>query len=131
MLVKQQIYCCGCDEKVHARLTDGKEIYPHRPDLAGLPFWKCDDCQNYVGCHHKTKARTTPLGIIPTKEIMHARSHVHRILDPLWRSGKMDRKEVYAKLTKELGWKYHTANIRSVSEARQVYKTIRGLSCPQ
>ena len=127
MEIKRQIYCCGCGEDVHARLTDGKEIYPHRNDLADLPFWKCDDCENYVGCHHKTEARTTPLGIIPTREIMQARSHVHRILDPLWKSGKMKRKQVYARLTEKLGWKYHTANIRSVEEARQVYSLVRDM----
>lgn len=50
-----QIHCCGCGETVTARLTDGREIYPHRQDLSGLPFWKCDTCGNYVGCHREIK----------------------------------------------------------------------------
>ncbi len=46
------------------------------------------------------------------------------ILDPIWESGAMKRKEVYAHLTKALGWKYHTAQIRSIEEARRVYRLI-------
>jgi len=119
------IRCCECGDKVQARLTDGTEIYPHRPDLKELPFWKCDQCGNFVGCHHKTKNRTRPLGCIPTPEIKNARKEIHKILDPIWQSGKMSRKDIYAKLTKELGWKYHTANIRSIEEARQVYRIVK------
>lgn len=122
-----KIYCCGCEKKVTARLTDGAEVYPHRSDLHDLPFWKCNACGNFVGCHHKTKNRTNPLGIIPTKEIKAARQRIHRILDPIWQSGKMPRKVVYAKLSKLLGWNYHTASIKSVSEAREVYRAIEGM----
>lgn len=83
-MTMRAIYCCGCKADVGARLTDGREIYPHRADLAALPFWKCDACGNAVGCHHKTKERTRPLGCIPTPELKTARSHIHRVLDPLW-----------------------------------------------
>ena len=65
----RHIHCCECSEKVNARLTDECEIYPHRQDLKSLPFWKCDTCGNHVGCHHKTKNRTQPLGCIPSDEI--------------------------------------------------------------
>lgn len=123
----REIHCCGCDKRVQARLTDGCEIYPHREDLASLPFWKCDECGNYVGCHHKTKNRTHPLGVIPTKEIKNARRHIHRILDPLWKSGRFKRKALYRKITDHVGWKYHTAKIRSVDEARQVYAFLKEL----
>lgn len=84
----REIYCSGCGVKVKARLTDGGEIYPHRPDLSDLPFWKCDTCGNYVGCHHKTEDRTRPLGIIATPELRNAKNHIHRILDPLWQTGR-------------------------------------------
>ena len=123
--MNREIYCCGCGEKVQARLTDGGEIYPHRQDLYSLPFWKCDACGNYVGCHHKTKNRTAPLGCIPTPELKNARNYIHRLLDPIWQSGKMGRKEIYKKRSDELGWKYHTAQIRSVEEARKVYRIVK------
>ena len=121
IIVMRMIRCCGCDgEKVEARLTDGSEIYPHRKDLYSLPFWKCDACGNFVGCHHKTKNRTQPLGCIPTPELKNARKHIHKLLDPIWESGKMKRKDIYAKISERVGWKYHTAQIRSVEEAREI-----------
>lgn len=124
-----RLYCCQCQCDVEARLTDGREIYPHRADLADLPFWKCNACSNHVGCHWKTKDRTRPLGNIPTKELKNARQHIHRILDPIWKSGKMPRGKVYAMLAKELGIKeYHTAEIKTIDEARRIYAIVRDIS---
>ncbi|QEL14755.1 zinc-finger-containing protein [Limnoglobus roseus] len=122
------IFCCGCSEKVTARLTDGREVYPHRKDLGSLPFWKCDGCGNYVGCHHKTKDRTNPLGNIPTPEMRNARQHIHRILDPLWQSKRFRRKDLYAKLSDHLGFGYHTAQLRTLDEARKAYAFIKELA---
>ncbi len=119
------IYCCGCSNKVDARLTTGAEIYPRRPDLAALPFWVCDACGNYVGCHHKTANPTQPLGCIPTPELSAARQHIHRLIDPAWKSGKISRKALYEKIGTAVGRRYHTAQIRSVEEARQVYRAAR------
>lgn len=123
-----EIHCCGCNKKIQARLTDGKEIYPHRKDLSGMPFWKCDTCKNFVGCHHKTKNRTAPLGCIPTPEIKTARKHIHALLDPLWKTGEWNRNELYALISEEIGWNYHTAKIRSVEEGRKVYRIIKRLA---
>lgn len=114
------IRCCGCGEKVEARLTDGADIYPHRPDLHSLPFWKCDGCGNYVGCHHKTKNRTEPLGNIPTPELREERKHLHALLDPLWKSGRFHRKDLYDRISKHVGFPFHTATLRTVEEARKV-----------
>lgn len=123
-----KIYCCDCRKEVEATLTDGREIYPHREDLYHLPFWKCNRCDNYVGCHHKTKDRTKPLGCIPNEEIKDARKHIHLVLEPLWKKNLIDRKKLYQMISKELGYKYHTANIKSIEDARVVYKTIMKIS---
>ncbi len=123
-----EIYCCGCEEKVEARLTDGSEIYPHRNDLHELPFWRCAACGNYVGCHHKTKNRTAPLGCIPTPEIRKARQEIHKILDPLWQTRRFKRKELYQKISDVIGWKFHTSKTRSIEECREVYRVIRDIS---
>lgn len=120
-----KLYCCECMCDVWARLTDGKEVYPHRDDLHDLPFWKCDTCGNHVGCHHKTKQRTRPLGNIPNKAIRAARSHIHRILDPLWMKKKIPRGKLYARITKELGYQYHTAEIKTVQDARNIYSIVK------
>jgi hypothetical protein len=122
------IFCCGCFDSVKARLTDGREIYPHRKDLWSLPFWICDKCSNYVGCKHKTSVPTDPLGNIPTKELRDARQHIHKILDPIWKSGKISRNKLYRTVSDRLGYEYHTAEIRTIEEARRVYKTIARLA---
>lgn len=122
------LWCCGCQTNVEARLTDGKEVYPHRDDLHDLPFWKCDACKNTVGCHHKTPDRTKPLGNIPTKELKKARQHIHAILDPIWKNGAMPRGKVYARLSCRLGYDYHTGEIKSIDEARTIYRTVREIA---
>lgn len=125
---EKTIYCCGCKADVSARLTDGREIYAHRPDLADLPFWKCDACRNFVGCHHKTRDRTKPLGCIPTPEIKNARQHIHRVLDPIWKNKRISRGSVYAEIASRMGTpEYHTAEIRSVEQAREVYRIVKSI----
>lgn len=123
-----KLYCCGCEIKIDARLTNGAEVYPHRMDLHELPFWKCDVCGNFVGCHHKTDKPTNPLGHIPTKELKKARQHIHRILDQIWQNGAINRSQLYKEISDQLGWKYHTAKIKSVEEARKVYRIVREIS---
>jgi hypothetical protein len=125
----RELICCGCQREVLARLTDGLEVYPHRPDLSDLPFWKCDICGNHVGCHHKTKDRTRPLGNIPTKELKNARQHIHRILDPIWQHGTMPRGKLYSRIAKALGLvEYHTAEIKTIEQARTVYAVVRDIA---
>lgn len=123
----REIRCVACESKVMARLTDGAEMHSHREDLASLPFWICDSCGNFVGCHHKTKDRTRPLGCIPTPELKRARQHLHKLIDPLWQSKKIKRSALYKRLSDQLGWKYHTASIRSVDEARDIYRMVQAL----
>ena len=119
-----KIYCCGCEREIKARITWGKEIYPFNKHMRGIPFWICDTCGNYVGCHHKTNDRTKPLGCIATPEIKNARSHIHKLLDPLWRDKLIGRGEIYKLISKEFGYQYHTANIKTLEQGRVVYRII-------
>lgn len=121
----QNIYCCSCGFVVRARLTSGREIYPHRPDLFGLPFWRCEGCSNYVGCHHKTNQPTRPLGVIPTPELTAARRRIHAILDPLWQTQKVSRRRLYTELSDVLGRQYHTAELRSMQEVNLVMSALQ------
>jgi hypothetical protein len=120
-----KLLCCGCNAKVAARLTTGAEIYPGRPDLAALPFWRCDACRNYVGCHHKSRRPTDPLGNIPTPELRNARQRIHAILDPVWKNGIMSRSVAYARISARIGREYHTGEIKSVEEARIIYRIVQ------
>jgi hypothetical protein len=125
---RRSIFCCACGKDVCARLTDGAEIYPHRKDLQSLPFWRCDCCRNYVGCHWRTKDRTRPLGVIATSEIKNARKRIHLVLDPIWKSGRTARGKIYAELSKKIGREYHTAEIRTIEEARDIYRAVLELA---
>jgi hypothetical protein len=125
----RSLFCAGCQCDVRARLTSGREVYRHRPDLSDLPFWKCDGCGNFVGCHYKTRDRTRPLGCIPTPELRAARQEIHRIIDPIWKSGRIGRSELYTMVAREMGAsEYHTADIRTVDEARSVLRIARMLA---
>jgi hypothetical protein len=44
--------CPKC--RTPARLTRGAEVYPHRLDLREKPFWLCDGCGAFCGCHPNT-----------------------------------------------------------------------------
>lgn len=124
----RSIFCCGCQTDVEARLTSGKEVYSHRPDLHDLPFWKCDTCKNFVGCHHKTKNRTNPLGVIPTPALKAARQEIHRVIDPLWKSGRVGRSQLYSMIGHLIGVEeYHTADVRTVEQAREVVRVAKEL----
>jgi hypothetical protein len=122
------IYCCECAKDVSARLTDGKEIYPHRSDLFDLPFWKCNACHNFVGCHHKTKDRTRPLGVIVSQPIKNMRKKIHALLDPIWQEGHRHRKSVYAEMSRRLGYQFHTAEIRTIDQANLIYQHVQQLA---
>lgn len=127
-MITRTIFCCSCNAEVRARLTDGKEIYPHRPDLFNLPFWKCNGCGNFVGCHHKTKDSTRPLGVIPSNQVKQLRKKLHAIIDPLWKGSsdkRSARKLIYCKISEFLGYEYHAAEIRSVEEAERVLNFVQ------
>ena len=122
------IYCCACKKDVSARLISGAEVYPHRQDLHNLPFWTCDNCGNFVGCHHKTSNPTNPLGVIPCSQMKEYRKKIHQILDPLWKSGKMSRSAVYKMVSDKVGWEYHTAKIRTLREAKDIVSIAENIS---
>jgi len=125
MSKRRSIFCCGCQAYVSARLPKGRETYPHRKDLHDLPFWKCDACGNFVGCHYKSSNPTKPLGCISTPEIKYERQRIHQVLDPLWKSRRYDRRELYSMIAHVLGVEeYHTSEIRSVEQAREVYRIV-------
>ena len=113
----RSIFCHICNLKTKSKLTSGKQIYPHRKDLATKPIWQCTICKSYVGCHPDT---INPLGSIVGSKVKQMRIQVHAMLDPIWQSGTISRAKLYKELSNELGWKYHTASIRSVAEARNI-----------
>lgn len=104
--------CDYCSQP--AELVTGAVIYPHRPDLGSLNFWRCAPCDAYVGCHeagsyrmlgsHKIRhAGFEPLGRLANAELRAAKQAAHKAFDPIWRCQYMKRKEAYAWLAEKLG----------------------------
>lgn len=120
----EPIYCTGCHEFVDARLTSGAEMYPHRPDLARKPFWKCE-CGAFVGTHYKTRDHLRPLGYLATPEVKRWRMRIHDLLDPMWQNGLIDRGKAYARISKALGHTYHTGEITDVEQAEFIYGLVK------
>jgi hypothetical protein len=116
-----RIWCCKCNKTVNGILTTGKEIYPHRPDLYKKNFYKCPHCGGYVGCHQNSRR---PLGCIPTEELKIARMRLHAKMDPLWKSKKITRKELYTLLKNKLGYTYHNGETRTVQECLKVWDIL-------
>lgn len=91
-----------------ARLVLGSALYPHRLDLASRAFWRCDPCAAHVGCH---PGGTQPLGELANFELRKARSAAHRAFDPIWREGKMKRRDAYYWLSRQLGVRWRDCHI--------------------
>ncbi len=119
-----KIWCCACERDVRAALVTGEVVYPHRPDLAGKNFWRCPTCGAYVGCH---PGSTRPLGNLPTPELRRARGHIHAVLDPLWKGRCFSRDKIYAEISRRIGREYHTGEIKTIEEARDVWRIVRGI----
>ena len=93
--------CPKCDKP--SRLTRGREVYPHRADLRQKPFWLCDGCGAFCGCHPNT---TAPLGLPADAETRNLRQRVHALLDPRWRlatNRSEARSHAYAEMGTALG----------------------------
>jgi len=89
--------CPYCQKE--SELVTGKEIYLHRTDLHSKAFYRCKDCDAYVGCHPGT---TKPLGRLADAELRKAKLNAHAAFDPMWQGGKMARKLAYAWLARAL-----------------------------
>ena len=118
------LWCCGCNKEVEARLADGRQIYPHRPDLFVRSFWRCDTCGNYVGGHWKSNTPLRPLGSIPTPALRLLRAGLHMKFDTLWKFRGVHRGELYRRVSEKFGRQYHAGEIRSAEEAKQVSAII-------
>ena len=95
------VTCPYCQQP--APLVGGDVVYPHRLDLAAKNFYQCSPCDARVGCHPPETAPgggqgdgTVPLGRLANAELRKAKQDAHAAFDPLWKSGRMRRKDAYA-----------------------------------
>lgn len=82
-----EVPCTYCNN-ICAKVT-GREIYPHRKDLYNHKFYRCLDCNAYVGTHVESGA---PLGTPANKELRGLRNNAHLHFDELWQWREGGRK---------------------------------------
>lgn len=118
-LKPQPVICNYC--KKPAVLATGADIYPHRPDLAGLKFWRCAPCSAYVGCHAAGNGYgdgTRPLGRLANAKLRMAKQAAHAVIDQYWREGRLRRWEVYQRLAALMNLGKSEAHIGEFDEAQ-------------
>lgn len=132
--------CAHCHDV--CRLTDGREVYPHRKDLADLRFWVCDSCDARVGCHRagaKTETGesdgTLPLGSAANAELRAARSKLHARLDPIWKAQpKKDRRtarrRVYRVISRHMNLPPEEAHVGmfNLDQCRAAWVALNGIT---
>ena len=120
-----------------AALCTGADIYPHRYDLAGKNFWRCQPCGAWVGCHPAAQGKnrglgdgTVPMGRLANSQLRREKQHAHQAFDALWlndpdRRGARDR--AYRWLADTLGMKPAICHIGmfDVQQCRAVVAAVQ------
>ena len=96
-----KVICPKCNKE--APWVENKEKYGRNFGKSFMCYF-CKPCGTYVGCHENTRR---PLGTMADKELMQLRMKAHATIDPLWKDGKMKRKEVYKLLKEKFGREIH------------------------
>lgn len=89
---RRRVSCDYCGKA--AGLIAGKEVYPHRPELAERHFWVCWPCDAWVGCFDRGD-RDEPMGELADEALRDARRAAHAAFDPLWQQGALTRETAY------------------------------------
>ena len=87
-----------------AELVGGDVIYPHRPDLFALKFWRCS-CGAYTGTH-KDSPTHKPKGGLAHEPLRKARIAAHAAFDKRWQRRTHtaeSRSRAYGWLREQLG----------------------------
>lgn len=112
--------CPDCD--IVARLTNGREIYPHRPDLSEKPIYVCDGCGARVGCHPGT---TKPMGTPAGTALRDARHQLHaKRIDPLWQNAWRDEEHAESQKHSKSGRRANGSCARKARKA--IVSSARG-----
>lgn len=129
------VICPYCGQP--APLVSGLDVYPHRRDLWAKKFYQCKPCDAWCGCHPPASDQgggqgdgTVPLGRLANAELRAAKQAAHAAFDPIWRSGRMRRREAYAWLAKALGVPAKDAHIGmfDVDQCRRVVDVVAALT---
>jgi hypothetical protein len=111
--------CPFCGKE--AEWTENKAIYGRNYGKSYMCYL-CRPYGAYVGCHQNTR---NPLGTMANKELREWRVKAHAVIDPLWKSGKMKRKEVYKLIQEKLGRWIHIGE-STIEDCKEVIKKLTG-----
>lgn len=100
--MKEKVICPSCNKP--ALWTNNSLVYGRSYGKSYMCYY-CKDCDYMVGCHNNTRK---PLGTMVGKELRQLRRAVHTKIDPLWQSEKIKRGHLYARISKQLGFTFHT-----------------------
>lgn len=92
-------------------LADSSVVYGESYGM----IWHCHECGTYVGCHKDTDV---PLGTMAGMELRRKRREAHSALDPLWKSGRMERTKVYEWLASRLGMQTEDCHVAKFDESQ-------------
>lgn len=115
--------CPICNKE--SKLVSGEQIYPNRKDLYNLSFYRCSNHTDYyVGCH---KGTNNALGILANREHRSWKIKCHAIFDPLWKSRKNFRKDLYCRLAHAMNIPIEQTHFGefSVDQLKQAYEIIK------
>lgn len=93
--------CPFCGKE--AQWVENKEIYGRNYGKSVMCYL-CKPCDAYVGCHENTRR---PLGTMANSELREWRKKAHAKIDPLWKSKRMKRAQVYRALKTVFGRDIH------------------------
>jgi hypothetical protein len=97
---------CVDDDVLHGRKCPYCEGAPQLVDsvmLYGTSYgmmWLCQTCDAYVGIHKDSD--NIPLGRLANRELRYWKKEAHASFDPIWKTGKMKRKQAYTWLCSQL-----------------------------
>ena len=103
--VEQIVKCPYCLKS--AVLVDSIKVFYRKS--YGL-IWLCEPCGAYVGTH-KNSPTHAPLGRLANAELKLWKMKAHVAFDYTWQSGKMSRKQAYAKMAEVMNMTKAEAHI--------------------
>jgi hypothetical protein len=114
--------CAGPVVLVQNRVLYGENI----GEWPALYFCLC--CEASVGCHDFS---IYPKGLMADRAVRAARQQVHRLLDPLWQSGRMTRDQAYNLLAEAMRvppWETVHVGSMDMAQCARAAEALRGLS---
>lgn len=114
---KLEQHCPYCKQK--AEWVENKEVYGKNYGDSYM-MHLCRKCDARVGCHNNSRK---PLGTMANKELRMYRMMTHGVVDPLWKTKKYKRGQVYDMLNSHFEETIHIGE-SSIEMCKKIIKFI-------